>query len=319
MLSLFAFGVITYILYWLAINCCNNLKNYLFKLSIYGAIAISVMIIISNSLSGDFIGTTVYDRNLWVGAQNINVAAVFLSLGVISCFGLGFRTKYDFLYYALATALMLMLLFTYCRVMIAITIVMFIPMLIISIIKSPRKLNYLWPTIVIVFAGVTIFIIFKQQIFDIFHLLMLKTKTGANGRDILWPWCIEKFKEYPIFGYGFISKEYVPTIRNVINLILAHNTILQWLTSLGIVGSVLLIYFYYKKYQITFSKFSWNKLFLVFAIVTIALSGMVDQSATMDFFVVTYIYLLISSCEQENALVPPKPKKIKNTTKKIKE
>ena len=184
--------------------------------------------------------------------------------------------------------------------MIAITLVAYIPLLIITIIYSPKKFNYFYSTIGIIVTLTIVIAIFFTPIYEIINSLITKTKSGANGREILWPWCWEKFKENPVFGYGLLSDEPVPTVRNVVPVVLAHNTILQWLTSLGIVGSVLMLYFYYEKYKITFIHFTMSKFYLVSIIIIIALSGMVDQAASMDVFVALFSYILIAACEQEN-------------------
>ena len=72
---------------------------------------------------------------------------------------------------------------------------------------------------------------------------------SGNGRQILWPWCWNKFKENPLFGIGFVSKDdSVPTLVSTDSIVLAHNSILQYLTSLGIIGTLMMGYFYFKKY-----------------------------------------------------------------------
>ena len=88
-----------------------------------------------------------------------------------------------------------------------------------------------------------------------------------NGREDLWPWCLNMFKQAPLFGNGFIATEYPPeVIANKLNIILAHNSLVQWLCSLGIIGTGLMGYFYYCKYDVLLKNLTLEKFVYAIAV-----------------------------------------------------
>jgi len=310
--AIFGFCLLTYFLYWIAINFCNNFQKFLFRLMMYGAIFIVVIFCATGERLGGLYSAVFNYSILWVGAQHINTTATFLVFGIIGTFAVGHKNKFDYLYFLLGTFLMFALLFTFCRLMIFIGILTYITLTVIMIVKSQKKKNFIWAGIALLLTIALLSIIFWDSVMALINQIISKIERGSNGRSELWPWCIEKFRQNPIFGFGFVSDEPVPTVRNVIQLVLAHNTVLQWLTSLGIVGSVLMIYFYYKKYQIIFTRPLLTKLFSIITLIVIELNGMLDQTAAMDIFVVILTYLFIAACEKET----PQIKKINLFKKK---
>ena len=137
---------------------------------------------------------------------------------------------------------------------------------------------------------------FTDHILKFIDMIIAKIRRGLNGRDELWPWCVRRFLEYPALGYGFIASETVPTVR--VNLVLAHNTLLQWLTSTGIIGTSLMVYFYIRKYKAVFSGArSVAKTFIILAVICVELTGMMDQAAAMDIFVFSLPVLLLAGAD----------------------
>ena len=124
------------------------------------------------------------------------------------------------------------------------------------------------------------------------------SKFGDNGRlQVLWPWCWGKFHEYPYFGFGFVADEHIPNTYAKYYVVLAHNTPLQWLTSLGVVGSSILVYFYLEKYRLVFRRMTMHKLVYISLLIGLAFAGIFDQAPTMDFFMFLMPFLTIASFE----------------------
>lgn len=305
LLATLGLSLLTYALYFLAINFTTKLRTHIAYTFIIGgltvAVAFFILILRENWLLDGIASRTV----IWVGAQNINTVAILYTLAIISCFMLGIGKKSDWLYFLLAVFFEVMICFTYCRLMIVISAVVLLTLFVLSIVKSKTKLTYLWTSLALLILAGGVFLIFRQQVIDIIKALFEKTQAGGNGRQELWTWCWEKFTQNPIFGYGFVAYEKVPGIRDTIPLVLAHNTILQWLTSLGIVGTLLMGFFYFSKYKLMFKGFKWTRFFEVFTIIMLALTGLVDQAITMDpfMFIIPYIYLAIIEKENESKIV----------------
>lgn len=293
------------LLYFLAVNCTGDFSRYLAKVFIIGALFISVQIMCVKIADGDLFGSTLMGKVFFFSAHSLNTAAIFLLLGITGCFSLGVKKKSDWLFFSLALFLMFALFLSCCRTVLAISIPVILVTFILFIVYSPKKLNFLWLTLVLVAAGAVTALCFKEQIAEFIEMIFDKFDRGLNGRESLWPWCWEKFLEEPVFGYGFITDEYPPTVRA--KLVLAHNTALQWLVSLGVIGASLMSFFYIAKYKTLFKNFTVDRVFALLALTGVELSGIMDQAAAMDIFVYLVSLALICGVENESkgALAEP--------------
>ena len=294
-----AMCVACYAVYWMVINFTTNLKQFLLKLFIFGGLFVAAQILFLIVKSGNIVQAISSRQVSWIGAQNINVACVYLCLGMISCFALGYKTTKDWLYFLLSIFFTLVVYITYCRMMVLITFIIFAVLSIITFIKSKNKKIFLILLSIAVIILALIWLIFPTYVNTLISSLISRGFSG-NGREKLWAWCFNKFKQFPIFGVGFCTPEDIPGISNNHSVIFAHNTLLQWLTSIGIVGSVLMIFFYFKKYQIAFKNFNFSKFFLIVNLIMIELSGLTDPAPTMDTFVYIISLILIASLEKDN-------------------
>ena len=126
-------------------------------------------------------------------------------------------------------------------------------------------------------------------------------KGNLTGRDVIWKDCIQRFKERKLFGWGYLMTPNNLVAENSDTIIVfAHNTFLQWITCLGIVGSVMLIPYYVMKYYIVFSGKKLIKLPFIVIIICIELSGMLDSAASMSVFVYLLNYLILATVEKMN-------------------
>ncbi len=303
------FCLVAYFFYWASINFCKDLKKYLLYLLLCGAIFISIQILFIHLSSTDIISSIRY-RSYRIGSQNINVAALFLAMGMIASFAIGYKNKYDYLYFVLSAFLALMVFVTYSRMMILLTVITLIIFTIITFKNSKNKQSFLI-TFTVLISIISLFCgVFIQDISILISSFISRFTGNIDlGRSEIWTWCFDKFLQNPIFGYGFVTAERIPTQEIETTVVMAHNTPLQFLTSLGIVGTVLISYFYFKKYQIMFKNFNKSNLFIVGIIILIELSGITDQAATMDIFVCIIAYLLLSAIElnpKENVFIAQK-------------
>ena len=84
-------------------------------------------------------------------------------------------------------------------------------------------------------VALILFIIFREKI-----TLMLANMTAMgfnnNGRYALWRIAGENFRKSPVFGIGYFSYECSVSITSTFAPQLAHNTIFQVFSSMGIFG-----------------------------------------------------------------------------------
>lgn len=267
----------TYLLYFIIVNFTEDFKNYLMKLFITASVILCAEFFIYKL-------TAINGEVIMIGTQHVNVFSEYLLIGLIFAFAYGISKKQDFAYLIIALVIMGTITLTTCSTTAMLSIGVIILLLPIMVIKSPnRKLLIALATAIIV--GGAVILIAKRQVFIDAFARFFKGDGQDNGRKVLWPWTYGKFKENPFFGHGFISEDYPPTTRNnYMHLILAHNTALQWLASLGVVGTSLMVYFYLAKYKLAFKNPTIENLIYALSVIAIGVCGLIDQAPSMDFF-----------------------------------
>lgn len=291
--------VTTYFIYWLSINFCKNLKLFINITFIAISIILCEQLLIEYLLvDGNFTSAILSKNVIFIGLQNINVVAIYFMLGMMACFQLAIKHKRDYLYCLLAMWFAICTYFTYSRMGTLICFIFMVISLLYIFIKSKNKPIFLFICIVLLFIFEITLTIWMDKLSNLLDWHMNLGVSG-NGRDSLWPWCIERFLASPVFGVGYTSNIPVPSLMTTDSIILAHNTILQWLTSLGVFGTLLMFYFTLTKYFICFKGINQFKLFNILSILIIALSGITDQSPTMDLFIISISVILITLAETD--------------------
>ncbi len=290
-------SVASLFLYLIALNCTSNLKEYLYHLFLYIAISICLQALMDFIFfNGDF------ELNLRIiGAQNVNVASIFILLGMEGCFGIGVSKDYDFLMLILAGILYsFILIFLNCRMAILLGFLFLIFMFIVMTKNSDNKMMFCYVLSFFSLVIIALLVFCWGVVEEAYNTVIEKEFSIFESRGDLWKFYLEKFTSSPFFGIGFICKEgkYVYNM----NLVLAHNTVVQWITSLGVVGCILMAIFYFYKYKTLFSGHKENKLVLILIILIIELSGITDQAASMDIFihVITLVILACAENSEEN-------------------
>ncbi len=295
------FTILTILLYYVALNHTENLYSYMMKIFVLGGILVATEMFLRNIIIGGSIRyifiTPKGSAATIVGTQNINAAAIFLLLGLIGSFGMGYKTKIDWISLIGVVFFAGTIMLTHCRAIVAITLISTPIFLIFFFLESPKKKNLLFCAAIVLVIGIILCVVFRNVVMREIERIINKFAIGLNGREELWNWCLVNFNDNPVFGCGFIATTVVPTMR-MPNLILAHNTILQWLVSLGVVGCILMLPFYFTKYKIVLHNFFDRPMFLRLAIIVVELSGLVDQTAAMDIFVHLIIIVSLAALER---------------------
>lgn len=295
-----AFALISYFLYWAILNFCPNFKDYIIQTFLVIASILCVQLLMSYILVEDGFWTAITSKSVpFIGLQNINVVAIYFMIAMVLTFYLGIKHRFDYLYTLLAMWFAICTYFTYSRMGTLICFIAMVALIIFTFIKSKNKAIYLFTGIVLLFIAQLTFVLLYDKIMKLFTWHSSLGVSG-NGRDALWPWCWEKFLESPLFGVGYVSnKEPVPSLMTTDTIILAHNNLLQYLTSLGIFGTILMMYYNTQKYILAFQKFNLFKAFNFINLFIISLSGITDQSPTMDIFMTTIIIIFTVLAEKD--------------------
>lgn len=293
-LAVLMFCSASFFFYFLAINNTKNLVRFMYKTFVWGAIMVAVEMFASNVKNGGWENLFVL-YSYSVGAENINVAALFMLLGICGLFGLGYKTRYDGTCFMLAIVFTIAIVVSGCRMIIFLSLVTDVALAAICFSNSTNKKNFAISLGVLFVVLTLLFIVFDQAVVSMIE--RLSSKGGLSGRDRLWEWCVNTFMEYPVFGVGFVVDEGIPGLHGeAARYVLAHNTVVQWLCSLGIVGTILMLYYTLKKYQILIKNLD-VEFIIRFTMVMIAVSGVVDQAAQMDPFILNITIVLVAALE----------------------
>ena len=297
-LTVLMFSVASFVFYFMAMNCAKDLVKFFYKVFALGGIIVLALLYASNFNAEKGLSSLV-DLGLTgvVGAENINVASIFIMLGMVGAFGLGLYKKHSGAYSFLAVLFLFSIYVTRCRTVIALASLGFILAVLYSFLRAPNKKIYaIYISAVLLLVAVYL-LAFPEAFAEIIDILF--GDISWSGRDVLWKWCIERFSSHPFFGIGFISNEIVPCqSTGAEKYVLAHNTIVQWLVSLGLLGTSLMVVASSVKFRIVMRGFFRKATFIRFAILLIALTGILDQAATMDPFIVNISILLIATIER---------------------
>lgn len=286
------------LLYFLAINFTENLADYLAVLFVYGAAFVSLQILTKNVIDNGF--HEIFECHGWATAEGPNTSALFIGLGAVSALFLINVKKRGYLFLIPAAIYIFMVTLIRCRGML-LTLLIVIPVEAVLVVKNCKTKRALTFTLLGILVASAIAELTTHCISDaikgVIEKFINNKSSGRLGDNQLWDWCINKFFEYPIFGYGFISAEPVPSIRAETQyFILAHNTVLQLMTSVGIFGMILAGWFYFEKYTLAFTDFK-GLISMPLLLIVIAMSGITEQAAMMDPFVFLIPFILLAAKE----------------------
>lgn len=199
------------------------------------------------------------------------------------------KEKKCLLFYILAIIQMTAVVLTYSRGALVAMFVGIIFMIIIGIkMGSDQKLlkNLFIITTIMVVLVVAALCLSSKEIFEkmLAMILDFDFKDG-NNRFPIYRTCINKVKQYPIFGCGMLSCFDSETGK----FMWAHSTLLHTATTMGVVGTIALIYHMFEKYYYFFKKKQLWKLMVIISLGMSDLYGMIDVS----YYFVNYMVLMI--------------------------
>ena len=297
-LCIFAMCLLFYVMYFIMLNFCSGLKVFWRRFFIIFGLELILQLFFLHATSDDFFASLTSKSVFFVGAQNINTLAVFLLLAMLSMFWLAYEDKkHDYLYCLGGFGFAGTIFLAYSRINTLLAFVFAAVSFAIVFVKSPHKKLFGFCIGVFVTGLLFVSVVFWEKFIDIFSWY-IKLGFSGNGRDVLWPWCFREFLKHPLFGVGFISYEgMVPTVASNI-IIMAHNDLLQSLTATGIVGTIFMLYFYFKKYTIVLNSKGDFDTFTFINVLFFTCVGIVDQCTTMDPFVMLIGFMLVVIAEQ---------------------
>lgn len=288
----FGFCSVVLVLYFIALNFTEGLTDGLALAFLWGAAGLTLQVFLDAFLK-DY---KPFGTEGFLAAQNENTFAIMVTLGIVSCLKFGLGKDSDAKFFLLSFAYTLGVVGTCCRMMTAIALILETAVTVMFISRSELKRRFLYAGVCILIMLGFAFVFYDETIKPFVDKVVNKMSGNFwNGRDEIFRFAIEKAKEFPIFGYGFLAEESDPCHRE--GVLLIHNTVLQWLCSVGFIGASFSAWFYATKYRVVFDKRNPQRTFTVLYVLVIALSGITDQAASMDIFYFLMPILLVAGAE----------------------
>ena len=270
-------------------------KDYLMKVFALLGIIVSLQIYIRVLFFDGFIDDVKNDsvKISWGGYNGIATVMLF---AICSTIYLAITNKqFSILYLAIANSYLLAVLFTNSRGGILICFVTTLVCDAYYLFKANDKKRAVKVLLIILSSylallGVSL-IFFSDVVFSIFSGF-IRNGLSLNNRFFIWFKSKEYFFENPLFGLGMFHNYH--DASGVFNFIWqSHNSILQLLSSLGLIGFTGYIIHAYHKYKVTLKKTTFHICVLI-SFITTEIYGLIDCTYPAPYALVPILILLIS-------------------------
>ncbi len=251
-----------------------------------------VEMIVSGFKSGDIVAA-IANKRLRVGIDEINAAATLLGFAIPLCFYLAIDNSKDYLYLIFAAILFGFIIISCSRGALLFSSVMSVVSLIYFFIKTKKKRKAAITVSCFALISIAFCLVFFSEVTNVLSWYLEKG-LDDSGRISIYLECIEYFRNNPIFGIGYVTDH---TIVFGTDLLICHSTLIQVLTSTGFVGLGASIVYYIQRYKLLFAGKSLYNTFVLFALLSVELYGLID-TFSLNLFLITIVYYLSAECEK---------------------
>ena len=246
---------------------------------------------------GDVFGAIASKYEISTGYGYPNYLAYLYTRAIPICIYLASKKeKGSFLWLLGAYFFAICIVITSCRAALLMGAIVGVASIVYFGIKTKKKKEFFITIGVLVLITAIGLIIIRDEIKSLFATLF-RMGLDSNGRFDLWKTGIERFKEHPIFGVGIdydiggrldkhpTNTPYTPYWY--------HNTVVQILCSLGVVGCIVFAFYFYRQYRAFTLVKKLNVKALMFTLIAIQLISLLDIEflTPQDFFqmaIITY-------------------------------
>lgn len=286
---------VCYLIYFILINGTgDDLKNYLYKILVSICILAMLETVIYYLPFDNTFVERVFNKAMRLGWAMTNSIATIYSIALPVILYHSIKAKNPYPDFALFFFVCLFLGFTLSRTALLFAAIIIPIILVYTFIKTPHKKQSLIAGGVGISVLAILFIIFFAQFKQIIEVVFSRG-SSLNGRTEIWEYCINEFKKMPAFGISFFGEDmsgfWYPN-RAV------HNTILQILCCTGVVGFLLFIPYFVKRYELLIKNFSLFKVYALSSVLLWELGGLFDLNFIRVFQLIL-IFIIMAACENE--------------------
>ncbi len=241
------------------------------------------------------IGTPLINKwksQIVIGSLASNPTGGLIVITLPFFFYLTLKERWGYVYYILSIICMVAVYFTLSRGALLLGVPTFLVGSILVCIFGKNKNPCRTIFIALILLGlIGLYFLFKNGYVERLFQFFIDSKFSDNGRFEMWGDHFEYLKNYPIFGAGF-SAYMIEKGLEWIYIALAHNTIVQIITSCGIVGTLLFLFHRYQTVKLFVKNYNIEKIFIAFSLLNLIGIGMFDPTFFFPQFAIIYTFLL---------------------------
>lgn len=240
--------------------------------------------------SGDVLNA-LQTKKAVVGVGEINLPALTVGMWIPLILAKGINSRYDYLYLLLGVFALLNVVASCSRGALLFTLIFGLVSVVVFFIKTKQKKNVgitLGALLGIVVLGVVAFLPLVSELLQHY----ISRGFDDTGRFDIYKLGWGYFTAYPVFGVGFQADVCGFPFSQF------HSTLVQYIASTGIVGTLLILPHIYQRYASFIIKGNLYTFFAGMSVLIMAGYGMIDQTST---FAMSYVYALVLMLASEES------------------
>ena len=273
----------------------RDILAYFAKIALYFGVLITIELALYYIIKLDYIKTNIYNvPHLGWGISN-TVATFFLIT-----FPFGFylfvneeKRILSYIYLLLGVVEYLAIFPTTSRGALIFGSIEFLIVVVVTAFLAKgkkRKQYYIFAAIMIGLFAIA-FGAFYQKLIKALKIIF-NDGMQDSGRFQLYREALACFFEYPIFGVGFGYAGSWKQLIDTMGIYQFHDTILQMLACIGIIGLLAYLYYYYVKLEIIFEKPTNYSLYLLIAYIGYEGYSLINTGTIQGFPTITFVVAL---------------------------
>ena len=261
----------------LRVEDTDELTDYFITVSAFSAVLLILQVagiyLTSDSIIAD---GSVVKESIVFGWGIWNTAGVCLAVLIPMCFLGAYRAKKPYAYLALAAITFGAAVLTLSRNALLFGAIAFAFCIIVCCFGKKNRRVFVCVTAAGVLLVIGGLFLFREKI-SVILADFLERGFSDNGRYVLWETGINNFLDSPIFGVGFFA--FVSDTFETVTFMpdMAHQTIVQLLSAMGIVGLVSYGFYRFKTLTLFLKRPSVEKLLLLCSVLVLLFESLLDN------------------------------------------
>ena len=267
-----------YFLFSLLIDWKNVPKDYFAWMLFCGGVLLTAELLWVYCTGGVFIDGAISKGTIYTGWGIHNNIGAAIAMMMPGCGYLAATKRHGWLFLLAEGAMFGAVVLTLSRTATGIGLFVLLFSAAAAIIKAPKrqKIGLSVVTGVLCACGITITVLFPEQVFSLAYDILHFKEEGSNRWEIYVDgWAL--FKEYPVLGTGFYScSAYKWGTEDSFIPARWHSTIVQILASCGVVGMAAYLVHRVQTVLLLFRRLNFEKLMIALSVAALLLTSLFD-------------------------------------------